>query len=414
MWNFFSKLFTSDFMPHGGCYFWRPELVWLHASSDTAIALAYFLIPFSLVQLVKRRRDLEFNWMFLMFGAFILACGLTHVMAIWNIWHSAYRIEGVIKAITALTSIPTAVLMFRLVPLAVALPSPARLRGEIEERKKVEEAVRNLNAELEERVENRAALLKRSNDALQRFAFIAWHDLQEPIRTVRSMSQLLARSYKEKLDSTAQQYINFVVQGSGRMQKLVSDLLVYAQALNADAPPLELTSSRDAAEAAVQELQPLVQETGACIRFGDLPDLVANGVHLREIFQNFISNALKYRDPERPPKVFISCEARNDDYVFCVEDNGVGIEPEFHEQIFVAFRRLHGMEYPGSGIGLAICKNIIEEYGGRIWVESALGEGSKFCFSLPKNIERRANAVVERTLEQNRGRRGAVFQESTE
>src|SRR5690349_2772723 len=123
MLTFFQRLFSSDFMPHGGCYLWRPELVWLHASSDAVIAFSYFLIPFSLIRLVKKRKDLEFDWMFVLFGVFILACGMTHAMSIWNVWHSAYRLDGLIKAVTAASSLPTAILMFRLVPKVLALPS---------------------------------------------------------------------------------------------------------------------------------------------------------------------------------------------------------------------------------------------------------------------------------------------------
>src|ERR1700680_446812 len=138
MVEFFRRLLDSDFMPHGGCYLWRPELVWLHVSSDILIVSSYVLIPIALVQLVRRRKDLRFNWMFLMFGLFILACGATHAMNIWNTWHSAYRLDGVLKAVTAMASIPTAVLLFRLVPQAVALPSIEDLQKEIDERKRAE------------------------------------------------------------------------------------------------------------------------------------------------------------------------------------------------------------------------------------------------------------------------------------
>ncbi len=150
MLDFIRNLFQSDFMPHGGCYFWRPDVLWLHAISDGLIALSYFLIPFSLIQLVRKRHEFEFNRVFLMFGAFILSCGLTHVMGIWNIWHSTYRLEGLIKAITAAVSIPVAILMFRLVPKVVAFPTHQQLRNEVEERSKAQHAVLTLDAQLKQ------------------------------------------------------------------------------------------------------------------------------------------------------------------------------------------------------------------------------------------------------------------------
>ncbi len=234
--DFFRRLFVSDFMPHGHCFFWQPSLVWLHVSSDLLIALAYFLIPFALAQLFRKRPDLDFHWMFVMFGIFILSCGMTHLMNVWDIWHSAYRLEGVVKAITGVASIVTAVILFRLLPLALQIPSPQLLRTEVAERKRAEADVRLLNADLERRVDERTATLKRTNAALQRYAYIASHDLQEPIRTIKSMNQLLARQYRGQLDVQADQYLTFVVEATDRMQNLVSDLMTYARVLDESAP----------------------------------------------------------------------------------------------------------------------------------------------------------------------------------
>ncbi len=163
MIDFIQHLFSSDFMPHGGCYFWRQDLVWLHSVSDGLIALAYFMIPFSLIRLVRKRQDFEFNPVFLMFGAFILSCGLTHVMGIWNIWHSTYRLEGLIKAITACVSILVALLIFRLVPKIAALPTHRQLREEMEERSKAQRAVLVLNTKLKD---------MQLSDAEQRFRLV--------------------------------------------------------------------------------------------------------------------------------------------------------------------------------------------------------------------------------------------------
>ena len=172
--EFLSKLFSSDFMPHGSCYFWQPQIVWLHAISDSLIAFSYYLIPVVLVYFVRKRRDLPFNWMFVLFGVFIFACGKTHLMEVWTLWHGTYRLSGVIKAFTAAASLATLVLLIPLIPQALALPSPAQMRDanekleqEIGERRRAERALQEAHAELELRVRQRTAELAKANDELR-------------------------------------------------------------------------------------------------------------------------------------------------------------------------------------------------------------------------------------------------------
>lgn len=384
MIEFFRKLFDSDYMPHGHCYFWQPSILWLHVSSDALISLSYFLIPFSLVQLVRKRRDLEFNWMFVLFGLFILSCGMTHLLNIYNVWHSAYRLEGVVKAVTAVSSIVTAMLLFPLVPKAVGLPSAAMLRSEVKERKAAEEEVRQLNLDLERRVDQRTATLKRANEALQRFAYIASHDLQEPIRTVRSFNQILARDYKGRLDPKADQYIGFVVDAAARMQQLVTDLMVFARVLDQDAPKNRNTVYPSQLLAVVTaDLRSLLDESQAVLTWDDLPPVHADETQIKQVFLNLIGNAMKYRQLGTHPRIAVKGECKDGECTFAVQDNGIGIAPQYFDQIFVAFKRLHGKDYPGSGVGLTICQSIIEEHGGRIWVESEVGRGTTFFFTLP-------------------------------
>jgi len=370
-------------MPHGHCYLWRPELVWLHTSSDLIVALSYFLIPFSLFQIVRKRRDLTFNWMILMFVIFILACGCTHLMEVWNIWHAEYRLSGLIKAITAVASIVTAFFMFRLVPDLVAIPSTDRLHREIEERKKAEAEVRALNHDLESRVAERTAMLQRSNDALQRFAYIASHDLQEPVRTVRTMNQLLARDYAGKMDGKADMYISYVVEASGRMHELVVDLLDYARIMPELPVMNEAVDSGIVLQQTLDEMGTVVDECSAEVEYANLPAVAVDRVHLKQLFQNPLSNSIKYRCVEGRVKIEVLAEVRGPECLFSFTDNGIGFDQQYSEQIFVAFSRLHGKEYSGSGVGLSVCKTIVEKYGGRIWAKSTQFSGATIFFTLP-------------------------------
>ncbi len=383
MLEFFEKLLASDFMPHGHCYLWRPELVWLHTSSDSIVALSYFLIPLSLFQIVRKRRDLTFNWMILLFVIFILACGCTHVMEVWNVWHAQYRLAGMVKAVTAVASLVTAILMFRLAPYLVAIPSTDQLHREIEERKKAEAEVRTLNHDLERRVTERTAMLQRSNDALQRFAYIASHDLQEPVRTVRTMNQLLARDYAGKIDGKADIYIKYVVEASGRMQNLVVDLLEYARLMPQAAVVEQVTDSAVVLQEAIDDLAILMEEASAQVDLSKLPEVAVDKVLLKQLFQNLLSNSLKYRCKDEAVRIRVDAEVRGPECLFSFTDNGIGFDQQYSEQIFIAFKRLHGKEYPGSGVGLSICKTIVEKYGGRIWAEAHPLSGSTFYFTLP-------------------------------
>lgn len=373
-------------MPHGHCFFWRPDILWLHVISDALIVFSYYLIPFALVYLVRRRRDLAFNWMFLMFGVFILACGTTHLMAIYNLWHSAYRLEGVVKAITALASVPTAILLFRLLPLAIALPSPAQLKAQIEERRKAEAEVRKLNAELERRVEERTARLRRANDVLKRYAYVASHDLQEPLRMVICYNELLAERYQGRLDPDADEFIGFAVDGARRMQNLITDLLSYGRSIDEDREPeLSDVDMGEELQGAIASLRYAIEKSGAQISSGSLPTVRAEKNEMQQVFHNLIGNSIKYSVPGKAPEIEISSESHDGQCLICVRDRGIGIAQDYHTVIFEPFKRLQGREVDGSGVGLAICRNIVEARNGRIWVESRPGEGASFYFTLPES-----------------------------
>jgi PAS domain S-box-containing protein len=229
---------------------------------------------------------------------------------------------------------------------------------------------------------NLEAQLERSNDELQRFAYTVSHDLQEPLRTVRSYAELLERRYKGKLDSDADEFIHFMMDAAGRMTQLLKDLLAYSQAGRPDRTTFEPTSSANVLQWAIMNVGQLAKETGARITYDPLPTVDADQTQLSQVFQNLLGNAIKYRS-EETPNIHISAHRVEDMYEFAVADNGVGIPPEHHERIFGVFKRLHGKEVPGTGIGLAICRKIIESHGGSIWVESEVGAGATIKFTLP-------------------------------
>lgn len=231
---------------------------------------------------------------------------------------------------------------------------------------------------------NTVAELKRSNDELEHFAYIASHDLQEPLRMVASYTQLLAERYTGRLDADADDFIAFAVDGARRMQQLIMDLLAYSRA-GANVGESRRISSEQALQVALVNLQAAIVESGARVTHDALPHITMDDQQLTQIFQNLVGNAIKYRGIE-PPRVHISCVTSDSkEWTFSVRDNGLGIEPQYFEKIFVLFQRLHRREeFEGTGIGLSICKKLLDRIGGRVWVKSQLQVGSTFSFSVPK------------------------------
>ncbi len=224
--------------------------------------------------------------------------------------------------------------------------------------------------------------LARSNRDLEQFAYVASHDLQEPLRMVATYTQLLAERYRGKLDVDADKYIHYAVDGALRMQKLVQDLLAFSR-VGRQGMALESFDCNAVLQASLVNLEAAIQESGVVVEHTQLPHVVADGSLILQVFQNLIGNAIKFRGPQ-PPAIRVSAEAQGKEWVFSVADNGIGIAAEQAENVFVIFRRLHTRtEYPGNGIGLSICKKIIEQHGGRIWFESEPGHGSTFRFTLP-------------------------------
>jgi PAS domain S-box-containing protein len=251
-------------------------------------------------------------------------------------------------------------------------------------------AIRDISVrkEAEQHLVKTVGELKRSNDELQQFAYVSSHDLQEPLRMVASYTQLLAKRYKGRLDSEADEFITFAVDGCKRMQGLIQDLLAYSRA-GTNGKELCEVSGEDALRGALTNLRITLEQSGAVVTHDSLPALMTDETQLTQVFQNLVGNAIKYRGAE-VPRVHVSATKNGDsEWIFSVRDNGLGIAPQYFERIFILFQRLHGRnEFEGTGIGLAICKKVVERLGGRIWVESQPGKGSTFHFALPERREK--------------------------
>jgi signal transduction histidine kinase len=270
---------------------------------------------------------------------------------------------------------------------------------DVTEQRQTQNALKKINETLEEQVKERTQELsksnielKRSNKELKQFAYISSHDLQEPLRMVTSFTQLLERRYKGQLDNEADDYIEFIVEGAHRMKYLIDDLLAFSR-LNTQAKELESVELENVIDDVLSNLSVTIKENKACITYDPLPTVNADKTQMMQVFQNLIANAIKFQG-SNPPKIHISAHKDEKEWKFAVTDNGIGIDPEYQKQIFEVFKRLHTREeYPGSGIGLSVSQKIIRRHGGNIWVESELGKGSTFYFTIPHSINDHPNFI---------------------
>ena len=227
--------------------------------------------------------------------------------------------------------------------------------------------------------------LTESNSALEQFAYVASHDLQEPLRTMGAYAQLLSKKYRTKLDAEADTFLDFIVSAAARMSSLVRDLLAYARLTTEQERPSSIALDEDL-EAALTHLDEAVKASGASITHDPMPTLPVDRGQMVRLFQNLVGNAVKYHKPDLPPRVHIRAEQKGLEWVFSVRDNGIGFDPQYAAAIFAPFKRLHTAdEYAGTGVGLAICRRIVQSQKGRIWAESTPGEGTTFFFTLPIN-----------------------------
>ena len=296
---------------------------------------------------------------------------------------SAHSRQNLMNLLRSEPFIGIAVILLSVVLAGQVVSASRRLEREIEQRKKAEDE----RKASEEELVHKTRELAQSNAELQQFAYVASHDLQEPLRMVASYTQLLGKRYRGKLDKDADEFIGYAVDGATRMQRLIRDLLEYSR-VGSENKSLEHTDSEVVLRQVLDNLSASVRERHAEVTHDPLPIVHANPTHLTQVFQNLIGNALKFQG-DSPAKIHVGARTLPDGWEFSVRDNGVGIPADQLSRIFSIFQRLHGQsEYPGTGIGLAICKRIVEKYGGNIRVESELGTGSIFYFTLttPRDV----------------------------
>jgi len=238
----------------------------------------------------------------------------------------------------------------------------------------------------EERLRSLISKLSAANRDLSQFAYVASHDLQEPLRMISSYLQLLSSRYSGHLDKDADEFIGYAVDGANRLQRMINDLLAFSR-VGTRGKPFAKTDVGVVLNLALTNLEVAIEESDAKITYGNLPTVDADEGQLLQLFQNLIENAIKFRS-DKPPAIHVSAERGEGEWVFSVKDNGIGIDPKYRDRLFVIFQRLHSAaKYPGTGIGLALCKRIVERHSGRIWVESELGKGSTFRFTIPDKME---------------------------
>lgn len=370
----------DEFMPHGQCFLWKPELVWLHALSDSLIALSYYSIPLALGYFVYKRRDLPFNGMFLLFAAFILACGTTHLMGVWMIWKPDYWLDGAIKAATAGLSMVAAGLLWPLIPKALAIPSFAQLeavnrelRREITERERAEEEIKRY-----------AERLEIANKELETFSYSVSHDLRAPLRHIDGFATLLQR-HATALDEKGRRHLATISEAAKQMGCLIDDLLVFSRVGRAEMRRTAVNLGQLVKDA-MRDMQPDLEGRTITWNIGVLPTVQGDSSMLHQVLVNLIANAVKYTRPCEQVKIEIgSSNGASDETVVFVRDNGVGFDMQYAHKLFGVFQRLHGAsEFEGTGIGLANVRRIIQRHGGRVWAEGKVGEGATFYFALPE------------------------------
>ncbi|MFB9293665.1 sensor histidine kinase [Persicitalea jodogahamensis] len=365
--DFFSRLSdSSDFPPRWLCGTWSDFHGWLYIVSDLMIWMAYMCIPLILLRFIFVKKGVPLQSVFWLFGAFIMLCGLTHLIDAMLFWIPVYRISALVRFVTGIVSVATVIALVKYFDDAVGLRTSREYEQELRYRQKALET------------------LELTNQELKQFAYVASHDLQSPLKTIEGYLGLLESRYSENLDERGQKIVRTAASSANRMRTLINDLLDFSQSgLN---QKFSETDMNEVMQESLEELQNEIDASNAEIISKPLPVILASRTEIKRVMQNIIGNSIKYRTEGKTPVIEVLARERPDEWLFSISDNGIGIEGEYFEKIFLVFQRLHGRDkYPGTGIGLAACRKIVEMHGGKIWLESVPGKGSVFYFTIPKN-----------------------------
>jgi len=389
MLDFLKQLLdTRDFPARWYCGVWSAELGWLHIISDLAVFGAYMTIPVLLLYFIRRRRDVPFIPIFWLFGAFIAACGTTHLIEASIFWWPAYRLSGAAKLFTAGVSWLTVFALIPALPKALALPGLAKVNDdllrEVAARRAAEQEVKKLNAELEERVAERTGQLTAANQELEGFTYTVAHDLRAPLRHLHGYASMLLENVGERFDERSAHYADRIATASLRMGELVDDLLAFSRT-GQTAPQVARTDFNALVADVREELEPISRGRAIEWEIATLPTLDVDPTLLRVVWVNLLSNALKFSAPRPTARIEVGTRREGDgETVFFVRDNGVGFDMSHAEKLFGVFQRLHGREqFDGTGIGLATVRRIVERHGGRVWAVGAIDRGATIYFTLP-------------------------------
>jgi two-component system, chemotaxis family, sensor kinase Cph1 len=362
--NFFKGIFDTDaWPPRWHCGTWTSFHGWLYILSDLSIWVSYFLIPLIILNyLGKKKNGIKFQKVYLLFAAFILLCGITHFLDAIMFWIPMYRLNALVRFFTAVISMLTVYYLFKILPQIFRQKSNVELEREVARRIQAEESLAEANA------------------SLTSFAYIASHDLQEPLRKIRTFGSLVHDEYSNVLDERGNELVEKIIRSASRMQTMTTDILNLSA--YTDRITMKKISINEAIQIARTDLESKIAESGARITVSNIPDVYGNLSYLTHLFLNLISNSIKFS--KQQPVIKIWGEAHDGMLSVYIEDNGIGIEEDGHQKIFHAFQKMHSKnEYEGSGLGLAICKRIVDIHHGHLTVSSVIGEGSTFIVELP-------------------------------
>lgn len=367
-----SWLSGQQFLPHGHSYMWTPGILWMHVIADLLVAMAFFAVPFVLLHVARRRRDLPSNRLLVAVGVFTVLCGLTRLAAVWNVWHTAYWLEGALKAITALAALPAAILLWRSLPSILSVPSRRQLRDANES-------------------------LARANRELEAFTASVSHDLRSPLTTIAGQAGLLELSMQNATEDQRRRLTR--IQGSVKQMSELIDALLVLSRISRHTLHREIIDVTALVESIVQDLRQ--KDPARNVDVDIQPGMSVHGDRrlINDLFINLLANAWKFTSRTERARIEIGQSQHGSMATLFVKDNGAGFDMAHEQKLFKPFQRLHGAaDFEGTGVGLATVARIIDRHGGRIWAEGKPGDGAIFYFTMPMTPITEQFLVMQRAL----------------